>query len=178
MSNRFSLKCLTREEGNSTIEFVIIFPLLMALFLSVIEMGIMMTRYMMFERALDVSMRTVRLDAESNYTRDSIRDTICEETLIARHCQSTLVLEMVRLDADDQSWSFPTNSAVCANRADEDAVPATNFVPGQSNDTMYVRACISVTPMFPWAGLGASIVKDSSGDYSMVALSAFAVEPI
>lgn len=165
------------EDGNSTMEFVMVFPVVIVMFMSVVEMGVMMTRYMMFERALDISVRTLRLDTTVNYTQDSIRDAICDETLIARHCKSTLTLEMVRLDADDQNWAFPSSGAVCTNRAEE-VQPATTFTPGLPNDTMYVRACMSVTPMFPWAGLGASMSKDETGAYNMIAQSAFSVEPI
>ena len=94
MRRHFFAKAARSEEGNATIEFVMLFPIIMVLFLSVIEMGLMMTRYMMFERALDLSVREMRLDTEANYTQDSLRDAICTETLIARHCRKTLTLEM------------------------------------------------------------------------------------
>jgi Flp pilus assembly protein TadG len=171
------LRALRRDDGNSSIEFTMIFPIFIVLFLSVIEMGVMMTRYMMFERGLDITVRELRLDAEGTYTKDDIRNAICNETLIVGNCQTGLTLEMVRLDNDAENWSFPQSNAVCTNRF-ADVEPSTSFTPGSSHDTMYLRACMSVEPMFPWAGLGASLVKDENGTFNMIAQSAFAVEPL
>lgn len=177
----FTPKTLLRrardEDGNTSIEFVMIFPIFMVLFMSVIEMGLLMTRYMMFERGLDITVREMRLDSAATYTKDSIRDAICDETLIVGHCKSSLTLEMVRLDNDDNAWSFPQSDAVCKSQFVE-VEPATNFTPGLSHETMYVRACLNVEPMFPWAGLGANMVKDENGTFNMIAQSAFAVEPL
>jgi Flp pilus assembly protein TadG len=168
---------LRGEDGNSSIEFTMIFPIFIVLFLSVIEMGVMMTRYMMFERGLDITVRELRLDSAASYTKDGIRDAICDETLIVSHCKTSLTLEMVRLDNDNNNWSFPAANATCTNRFAE-VEPSTAFVPGTSHDTMYVRACMNVEPMFPWAGLGATLVKDENGTFNMIAQSAFAVEPL
>jgi len=164
------------EDGNSSIEFAMVFPVFIVLFMSVIEMGVMMTRYMMFERALDVTVREMRLASSGSYTQDEIKRAICDETLIVASCRDALQIEMERLDENEANWSFPSMNAVCKNRVEE-IVPATTFQPGASHDTMYVRACLSVEPMFPWAGIGATLSKDDSGAYNMIAQSAFSVEP-
>lgn len=164
------------DDGNASIEFVMVFPIFIIMFMSVLEMGVMMTRYMMFERALDISVREMRIASTGTYTQQEIKNRICDETLIVASCRDALQIEMQRMDENESSWSFPTANAVCKNRVEE-VVPATKFVPGASHDTMYVRACLSVEPMFPWAGVGATLSKDASGSYNMIAQSAFAVEP-
>ena len=171
------LKPFRKEDGNSSIEFVMIFPIFMVLFMSVIEMGLLMTRYMMFERGLDITVRQLRIDTAATYTKDSIRKSICDETMIVSRCHSTLTIEMTRLDSNDASWSFPGREAICKNTTQE-VEPYTEFTPGLSHDTMYIRACMNIEPMFPWAGLGATLHKDENGAFNMIAQSAFAVEPL
>lgn len=165
------------DDGNASIEFMVIFPIFILMFMSVLEMGLLMTRYMMFERGLDITVRQMRLDTGATYTKDSVRTAICNETLIVANCNSSLTLEMSRLDSNDDGWTFPGREAICTNTTQE-IEPLTAFVPGQSHDTMYVRACLNIKPMFSWAALGASLAKDDTGSFNMIAQSAFAVEPL
>jgi hypothetical protein len=165
------------DDGNASIEFVVIFPIFIIMFMSVIEMGLLMTRYMMFERGLDITVREMRLDTNATYTKEGVRGAICDETLIVANCKNSLTLELTRLDSNDDQWSFPGTKAVCTNTSQE-IEPLTKFRPGLSHDTMYVRACLNIKPMFPWAALGANLAKDNTGAFNMIAQSAFAVEPL
>ncbi len=165
------------EEGNATAEFAILFPLFMVMFLTIFEMAMLMTRYMMFERAVDIVVRDMRLTSAGNYSHDEMRNRICEETLIISACYDELVLEMRRVDEDEENWSFPGPQANCVD-LDDPGAAVKDFTPGQQNQTMYLRACITVTPMFPGTGLGASLVPDGEGGYNMIAQSAYSVEPI
>lgn len=165
-----------REDGNATAEFAILFPLFLIMFLSIFEMAMLMTRYMMFERGVDIVVREMRLSSPANYDHDDMRNLICEKTLIVRNCYDELLLEMVRVDDDENAWVFPNANANCVDRQDPSSA-VKKFTPGQQNDTMYLRACLVVEPMFPWAGLGATMSVDDSGGFNMIAQSAYSVEP-
>jgi len=177
MIGRSWRRMMGREDGNATIEFAILFPAFMLVFMSIFEIGMLMTRYMMFDRALDVAVREVRISETRAFTQDQVKALLCSQTVILRnHCLDDVTLEMVRIDEDDQDWDFPTGSTPCRNYA-EDVIPATAFETGEANDVMFVRACMSIEPFFPTAALGEYLTRDSSGRLNMIAMSAFSVEP-
>jgi hypothetical protein len=55
-------KFLKSEDGNVTIEIVVLFPVFFMILVSVIEIGMLMTRNTMLGRGLDVAVRDLRLD--------------------------------------------------------------------------------------------------------------------
>ncbi|SFR56079.1 TadE/TadG family type IV pilus assembly protein [Litoreibacter janthinus] len=166
-----------REDGNATIEFAILFPGFMLVFMSIFEIGMLMTRYMMFDRALDVAIREVRLSENRSFTQDQVKQLLCSQTVILRnHCLEDVSLEMVRVDEDDQNWTFPTGATPCRDYA-QNVIPTTTFVTGDANDLIFVRACMSIEPFFPTAALGEYLTRDSGGRLNMIAMSAFSVEP-
>jgi hypothetical protein len=166
-----------REDGNATIEFAILFPAFMLIFMSIFEIGMLMTRYMMFDRALDVAVREVRLSEDRTFTQDQMKQLLCSQTVILRnHCMEDVTLEMVRLDENDQNWTFPGGVTPCRDYA-QNVTPTTNFVTGEANDVIFVRACMSIVPFFPTAALGEYLTRDSGGRLNMIAMSAFSVEP-
>ncbi|EPX80905.1 TadE/TadG family type IV pilus assembly protein [Litoreibacter arenae] len=174
---RFLRSLMGREDGNATIEFAILFPVFMLIFMSIFEIGMLMTRYMMFDRALDVAVRHVRLAEDRSFTQDQVKQLLCSQTVILRnHCLEDLMLEMVRLDEDDQNWVFPTDATPCRDLSQE-VQPATAHVTGEGNDVIFVRACMSIEPFFPTAALGEYLTRDSAGRLNMIAMSAFSVEP-
>jgi len=172
-------RLMGREDGNATIEFAILFPAFMLLFSSVFEIGMLMTRYMMFDRALDISVREMRLSENRAFTKDQVKELLCSQTVILRnHCMEDVTIEMVRLaDVTGAAWNFPANDEQCRDYAN-DVVPVTQFdSPTKSNEVVFVRACISIEPFFPTAALGEYLIRDTSGRLNMIAMSAFAVEP-
>ena len=50
-----------REDANATVEFVIVFPIVIMLFIAAFETSMLLTRQVMLERALDQSVRHLRL---------------------------------------------------------------------------------------------------------------------
>ncbi len=49
------------EDGTATIPFLLFLPFFMMLVISSLEMGMLMLRHVMLERALDMSVRDLRL---------------------------------------------------------------------------------------------------------------------
>lgn len=172
-------RAFRREDGNATAEFALLFPLFMVVFFTIFEMALLMTRYMMFERAVDIVVREMRLSSTGNYTHDQMRDRICQETLIVSECNDELVLEMRRLaqGVNTGNWSFPGANENCVNRVDPSET-VKDFTPGQENDIMYLRACLEVVPFLPGTGLGAALAPGANGVFYMIAQSAYSVEPL
>jgi len=166
-----------RETGTASVEFVIVFPAFIAFLASASEAGLLLSRYVMFERGVDVAVRAIRLSSGAPVDRDAIRDIICQESIVFPDCQSNLLLEMTRIyDSDNDAWTYPTTNTTCIDRT-ETVQPVTAFISGQPNEVMLLRACMVVDLMFRDMWLGASQRKDASGGYQIVTASAFAVEP-
>lgn len=166
-----------RDESGatSTIEFVLLFPLFMVMFLSMFEVGLLMTRAVMLDRGLNIAIREVRLSAGGTVTSDSLRDRICEEAWIFKTCSDDMVVEMTVLTGDDFS-NMPSAKMPCVDRANN-VTPTTDFTMGTSNNLVFLRACIVVNPWFPFSGFAANLSLDPSGGFAIRTEDAFAIEP-
>ena len=165
---------LWREEsGNATIEFIVIFPLLMYFIFSMGEIGVLMTRSMMLSRGIDIAIRDVRLGLTAGITHDDLKVQICDAAFLLGECEDVILLELSPMP---NAGSFPTAAVSCVDRT-SDVEPVINFNPGARSEIMLVRACLIVDPVFPGTGIGALLPKDASGGYSIVVQSAFMNEP-
>ena len=163
-----------REEGHVTTEFAIMVPLLLVTMLSAVELGVMTLRYSMLERALDLTVRDLRLGTGAAQQHDDIRDTICARSGFIDNCNTSLRLEMVQVDPFN--WVAIDETPDCVNTVEE-VQPVRSFTSGQSNELMFIRACMKFNPIFPQWGLGDSLSKDADGRISLFAASAFVQEP-
>jgi Flp pilus assembly protein TadG len=163
-----------KQDGTATIEFVILFPVFMILMVSGFEAGMLMTRQMMLERGLDLTMRELRLGEIVNPTHDNVKAEICKNARIIPHCQSVVMLELSPVDKS--TWNIPIDGNHCVDR-NEEIQPAVTFDPGKPDQLLVVRACAVFDPMFPATGLGVHLPKDASGGYRLMATSAFVNEP-
>lgn len=157
------------ESGNSTIEFVILFPMFLALLCSAAESGTLMMRQVMLDRGLDIAVRAVRLNTWATVTADNVRGAICDSVVAIPDCENAIVIDMRQID---KGASLPSGSAPCLNSGVSASVAT-----GKENQMMLVRACAVFDPITPTFGLGLDLAKDSAGKYALVASSAFVVEP-
>ena len=165
---------LRREEGNATIQFVLVLPLFLSVILIGFESGLMLARQVMLDRALDIAVRDLRLGAIETPTHDDVKNRICDNTAIIRDCRNVLLLELAPVDTTD--WALPGEPPSCVDR-DEEIVPVTQFLPGAGNQLMLVRACFVVDPLFPTSRLGLQLPLDASGGFQMRSASSFVNEP-
>lgn len=169
---------LRREDGSATIEFAILVPGFLYLFLSTFELGMVLTRDVMLARGLDMTIREVRLGrfdtVNPGAMHDELKEAICDYAAILPDCLNQLKLEMQPVDP--RAWSMVDAEADCIDRTDPNSRPATNFVPGVANQLMVLRACFLVDPFFPQLGLG-QYARDSQGYFSLMSMSAFVIEP-
>ncbi len=162
-----------REDGSATVEFVILFPAFMAIFLMTVETGVLMTRGVMPDRALDISMRELRLGSLSPMTTDALKTSICENSVVIPNCENVLMLALAPISTE--TWAAPTE-VTCVDRS-QDVQPVLDFTSGGQNQMMIVWACAVFDPFFPTSGLAAQMKLDDTGAYALVAMSAFVNEP-
>ena len=72
---------LKNEDGSSTVEFVLIFPILFGIFMSGWETSTYIMRYTLLDRALDITMRDLRLGRMPGADHDDLKDAICDRTI-------------------------------------------------------------------------------------------------
>jgi len=155
------------ETGAATVEFVIVFPFFVGVFVSAFEVAIMNMRAVMLERATDVVVREIRLV-------DNIVDEICDQALLIPACKTATKIELRPVDTT--TWDGLGNELSCVKR-DAQIQPAIKFRNGIENEMMLMRVCSVVEPLFPAFGVGRSIPKDTSGAYLIIASTAFVNEP-
>ncbi|WP_406644855.1 pilus assembly protein [Aliisedimentitalea scapharcae] len=162
------------EDGSATVEFAITFPAMLFFLLSGVELGFVTLHHASLERALDMTVRDIRLGTGSAPQHDEIKDLICVRAGFIENCSANLKLEMVSMDPFN--WTGLDTDADCTD-ASEEVAPVRSFVNGQSNELMILRACAKIDPIFPTTGLGQNMVKDAAGQYALVSTSAFVQEP-
>ena len=123
---------------------------------------------------MDITVREIRLNTGSAPQHDEIKDMICEEAAIIPACDTTLRLEMIQRDM--RNWADLPANPDCLDRA-LPVTPVRSFTAGQENELVVLRACAKVEPIFPMTWLTGALDTDTSGDFAVVAHSAFVQEP-
>lgn len=162
------------EDGTATIEFALTFPAIMLVFMSSVELGLATFNHSMLERAVDITVRDIRLGTGEAQQHDELKATICERAAFITDCDKNLKLEMIQVDP--RAWVGIESDADCTDLSQEVA-PVRNFVNGKENELMILRACAKIDPLFPTTGIGKKIEKDGAGQYALISTSAFVQEP-
>jgi Flp pilus assembly protein TadG len=163
-----------REDGTATIEFLILFPVFMAMTVTGVEMGVLSLRQVMLERGVDVTVRALRVGTMENPTFVKVRDSICDNAMIIPDCAGSLHLELRTIST--ANWTLPATAVTCVDRTSA-IEPIVEFTSGQRNAFMLLRACAVFDPMFPTFGLSPRLPLDSSGGYRIIASTSFVNEP-
>lgn len=166
------------EDGSATIPFVLFAPFLLILVMSSLEMGTLMTRHVMLERAVDLTVRDLRLGTwtptDPNNAGNELRARICNKFGLLSNCPQVLMIEL--RSVSKTTWTPLASGATCVDRSKPVNVnPNPTF--GSSNEMMLIRACLRVHPIFPMSGIGFALSKDGTGTYDLIASSAFVNEP-
>ncbi len=174
-------KLRRNEDGSASMEFVILFPLLAFILILTIELGLVLMRGALLERSLDMAVRELRLNTGVNMQHDEFRDLVCARAGSIDNCLEQVRIELVQVDPFGWSQEIdPTPD--CINSVTQsggvtEVNPVREFKTGQSNELMYIRACLRFTPMLGGVGIGAFMEKDDQGRVKLFAASAYVQEP-
>lgn len=156
------------RKGGTGVEFALVAPLFLALVFSIFETGWLMTQTVMLERALDRTVRHLRVggsDAPRTYA--AFTSAVCADAMVVPNCAKRIRVEMhvVRSAAD-----FPAQGSQCENSGQP------SYSDNRS-DVMFVRACVPVDPMTPGIGIALSLPRDAGGRFRVVAATSYMNEP-
>lgn len=173
---RNMLRRFRRDEDGAIIliEFCIFVPILFGAFLMAVEMGIYSMRQMWLDRGLDIAVREIRLNTNTTFQHDDIKDLVCANAGWLEDCQTSLRLEMDAVDP--RQFAQFDQDVDCVNTA-QPAQPPRGFTLGQENQMMMLRACVLFQPVFPTTGLGRGFERVGNGEARMVSTAAFVQEP-
>ena len=164
----------TDRSGAAALEFALLVPFFFALVFSTLEAGWIMTKAMMLDRAVDLTVRQIRIGAtDAPTTQEAIRTAICARAAILLDCRNSLLVEMIEIDSPAD---FPDDTARCIDRSGTVA-PIIRYSQGERSEVMYIRACVVTDPLTPLIGLALALPKDATGGFSLVSASAFMNEP-
>ena len=165
-------------EGTATLEFCIVFPIIMILFIAVFETAMILIRQVMLERALDNTVRLLRLTDNPAVTAGDIRTHICSNTLVLSNCQDVLVVDL--REVSQVNYSLPDEGTLCVDR-DGVVNPANEFSAARAdtddNELMLIRVCAEVARMVPFSGFGLNLTRDNNDNLHMTSASVFVNEP-
>ena len=173
----YHIKRFWRDEGASaTMEMVIVFPLMMMLFIAAFETALILTRQVMLERTLDMSVRVLRLAQGVVTNADEVRETMCNNTSVLPNCEDLLEIDLQLVDT--ATYQMPSSNEICAGRGDGIIIrPANAFNQGGNNELVLIRVCFIVDRILPFSGFGLNLARDESGGLHMMASNIFVNEP-
>lgn len=176
MSRPCRLRRLAKDtRGTATLEFVIVFPLVMLLFVAVFETGIILTRQVMMEGSLDDAVRILRLARNLEVTAGDIEAAICNNTNAIPDCDDVLVIDLRVIEPPD--YALPPENMLCVDRDDLTVRPDNEFDQGEDNELMLIRACAIIDRILPFSGFGLNLTRDATGGLHMVATTILVNEP-
>ncbi|MBP0481398.1 TadE/TadG family type IV pilus assembly protein [Sagittula salina] len=163
----------TAENGSMVPAVALWMPIFIMLIVSAMELGVITVRQVLLERALDQTMREVKL-GNGPATHDSFKAEICEKAKFLPDCNDTLQLEMIPVDI--LAWSEPPMTIDCRDMV-QPVSPQRHFTYGRGGQVVFLRACYKFKPISPTGGLNASLPKDGEGYFALTATTAFVNEP-
>ncbi len=162
------------ELGSASIEFVILFPLIFTFFFLSVELGLINLRNTYLVRAVDLTVRDLRLGRLVGATHDSLKTEICSKLAIFPDCIDNLMIELRPISK--VTWAMPSPNAQCVDRSEE-IQPVTTINIGAPDELMLIRVCAVLDPMFPTTGLGLALNRVGTGEIFLVSSSIFVNEP-
>lgn len=176
---RFITSALRRfrddEAGSMVVPFALWTPIFVGIVLSTIEMGTVTLRHTVLERALDQTVRSVKLSTGRAYSQATLKAKICAQAAALPNCDEGLFVEMVNLDMRD--WQTPPQTAECVNTSVQ-VTPEDAFTHGSEHEMMMLRACYKYKPISPAGYLSSSLAKDENGYTALVSVAVFVSEPL
>lgn len=174
MSNLFR-RYKRNEDGTATVEFVILVPLLFSIFIATLEIGMMMSRWSSIDRAADMVIRSLRLGQYVNPDAEMLRREVCDRVFLIENCFENTAVDIREIDR--ATFIMPDGDEPCVTRDIDIIQPVTEVVPGQQNDLMLIRVCVTVDAIFPTSQYALPIALDAQGGYALSIASVYVNEP-
>lgn len=174
-------RLVRREDGATTVEFLLIMPILFGFVVNSAEAGTVMLRGAFLEWGLNAAIRDMRLGvlvkADGTHDPELFRNRLCEAIWILgdqSECRERLEIEVREFTPANVA---AMNAQTQCMPGGEEVPPPAIYNPGGDQVLTVVRICASLSPVTPGFGLGAALPKNAYGDFYLTAMSAYTTEP-
>jgi TadE-like protein len=173
---------LRDETGTASIEFVFMFPIVFLIFTASFESSLYMVRHVMFERAVDLVVRDIRLGKMDGISHVDLKRSICRTGMMigsVNDCVDSMKIWMQPINTADFAMVAPPASCVDKTQnISTDDPPGNEFAYGGNNEIMLMRICWKEAPMFPTTAISVRMPVDAADDnYVLIVTSVFVNEP-
>ncbi|MCB1348158.1 MAG: pilus assembly protein, partial [Maritimibacter sp.] len=165
------------EAGSATVEFVIVFPIIILMLLMGFEASYYMLRTVMLDRATDLAARHVRLADGAVEDLASLKQEICAATLIIPDCTELLQVELRTIPVVSGGTGVLDDRPRCVDVFDTGSAANDVFLTGAGNQLMALRVCAISDPLFPTSVLASRLAVDAAGNYAVITRSSWVNEP-
>lgn len=166
-----------RQDGNVTVEFVIVVPFLLSLFFASVDTGLTMLRQVMLDRAVDLAVREVRLGRVPSDGSVTMAELICARTQFLPNCEQSIAVEMLPVNTSD--FAGLDAPIQCVDR-ELGINPAVTFNPGAgggAQELMVIRVCVAADPFIRTTAYLSAMPLNQDGEYVIVSRGIFVNEP-
>ncbi len=163
------------EDGTTTVEFVVLFPLLFSVFVLAVDAGIMQFRQVVLHRAMDMAIREVRLGRITE--SDTMSGLICARTAMLPNCLDRITVEMRPIDT--ASFTGLDTPLTCVD-LEEELTPYVEFNPGSggaAQELMLVRVCVVADPFVRLTRVLTGVPVNPEGNAVLHTRGIFVKEP-
>lgn len=165
-----------REDGLATVEFVLVFPIAILIMFMAGESAAINVRKTNLDRALEMTIRELRMGMVTNPTSGSLRSSICQKMGNPDNCSNNLTLELNVVSITTSNLTVPSLTATCVNRsANINTQP--NFNAGLANELVLVRACYVIDVIFPTSVASVTVADSAGTEHRLISTTAFVNEP-
>lgn len=172
---------LNDDSGEAAIEFVFVFPIIFLIFTAAFESSMFMAKAAMLDRAVDLTVRQLRLGNFTNPTHEKVKQTICRSGVMMESltdCMQSMKVWMQPVNTANFTMAAPPRSCVDKRQPiSTDEPPANEFAVGTDNDIMLMRVCMKEDPIFPTTAVSTKMPVDPDGNYVMLVTTTFVNEP-
>lgn len=161
------------EDGNTTIEFVILVPIVFNILLASVELGLISVRQMFLDRGVDMAVRNVRFNTGQNLSHTDLTKSVCDYAGFLEQCDSRLSLSLNPVDL--RTYTGPTGGPSRCTHSSQPLSPLRNFIHGGEHQVMLIVACYESRVLFPFSKL--AINQDDNGILMQYGFSGFVQEP-
>jgi TadE-like protein len=172
------------ERGTASIEFVLIIPLVLVLFMASVESSLYMARHVMLERSVDIVVRDIRLGRLDGLKHSQLKELICSTAALVntvKQCVDSMSIWMQPINTANFAMVAPPRKCVDRSQPINPLVEPgdTEFKFGTDNEIMLMSICLKEEPMFPTTVVGAGLIKNGEGDgnYALLTTTVFVNEP-
>ena len=169
-------RALLSEDGSATVEFVVLFPVIFAIFVSSVDFSLQLLRQIFLDRAVELAVRDIRLGRVDASGLDQLKQKICSNAALTPNCLQTITVELRPLTPAQFAGLDPR--ARCIDRANN-VTPMLSFIPGSGGqELMMLRACTVSNPFIVANGYIFGSPRGPEDDFMSVSIGVFVNEPV